>query len=524
LLPQKLQKKQKKQKKKHNSVIRITTWMNVLLIQKAHSCMLWAFFVLLLGVYQTCLGQDFVFSPLMEQAYLDVQKMKLQQGQVYLAQEKKDNGVKLYLENYAEMVHLLVTENAHVYDNFIDKAEQRLNLLNDMEDISPYQRFLQAEIRLHRAFVKLKFGHDISGSWDIIKAYRLLEKNQKIYPNFLPNYKSLGLLHVLIGSTPEGFKWVTNVLGLNGNIEQGIKEIGRVIRQDDIFATETQLVYFLVQSYILGMTDTDVQNLKRFVQNHPDNQMLYLFGASILVKNNRSDEALYFIQNRPLGNVYQFVASFEYLRAEILLQQGKYKLAADGYRQFLRVWQGHNFVKDSYYKLFLCDWLNQDTFLDNSPLIMVLQKGERITEQDKVAQQFAEDWQGGIRPHKAIMQARLAFDGGFYQQAALVLKQIKNVTQLSPNDQAAYFYRMGRVEQKLDNIAMAIASFNKTIALNEGKSWSFGASASLQLGYIYVAQKQKTLAEKYFKKALSYPKHEYKNSIDNKAKAALSRL
>jgi uncharacterized protein HemY len=46
----------------------------------------------------------------------------------------------------------------------------------------------------------------------------------------------------------------------------------------------------------------------------------------------------------------------------------------------------------------------------------------------------------------------------------------------------------------------------------------------LQLGYLLVEQKQVKEAKKYFEKALSYKKHEYKNSIDSKAKSALAQL
>ncbi|QNP51487.1 hypothetical protein H9L05_15900 [Hymenobacter qilianensis] len=46
----------------------------------------------------------------------------------------------------------------------------------------------------------------------------------------------------------------------------------------------------------------------------------------------------------------------------------------------------------------------------------------------------------------------------------------------------------------------------------------------MQLGYLHQSAGQMELARKYFRQALQYPKHEYKNSTDMKAKVALAEL
>jgi hypothetical protein len=54
--------------------------------------------------------------------------------------------------------------------------------------------------------------------------------------------------------------------------------------------------------------------------------------------------------------------------------------------------------------------------------------------------------------------------------------------------------------------------------------WYFAANSALQLGYIAEAQKDKVMAKKYFEQALNFKRHEYKNSIDSKARSALEQL
>ena len=73
------------------------------------------------------------------------------------------------------------------------------------------------------------------------------------------------------------------------------------------------------------------------------------------------------------------------------------------------------------------------------------------------------------------------------------------------------------MEESIDN-------YLKTIEINGDAEYYFAPNAALQLGYIYQEKENYVNAEKYFRKALSYPSHEYKNSIDHKAKAALASL
>ncbi|MFC0184704.1 hypothetical protein ACFFJX_20175 [Pseudarcicella hirudinis] len=147
---------------------------------------------------------DFELTPQMQKAYSEILKMRIYSGRnLLLADKNQPNGFRAYLESYADMIELLASENPNDYDEFIDQQSDRLSFISSLDKSSPYNKLLQAEVRLHSAFVKLKFGHEIKGAGDIIKAYKLLEANAKQFPNFISNQKSLGLLHILIGSTPE---------------------------------------------------------------------------------------------------------------------------------------------------------------------------------------------------------------------------------------------------------------------------------------------------------------------------------
>jgi predicted negative regulator of RcsB-dependent stress response len=482
-------------------------------------------------------GQDFAWTPGLQQAYADISKLKIQAARQTLTHEtdapgadvnvQKINGLRIFLDDYADMMTLLITDDEAQYNAWAIRQDQRLDQLRRLNTQSPYYRLTQAEVRLHWAFVKLKFGREMSACWDIIKAYKLLAENQKRFPNFIPTYKSLGLLHVLIGSVPDNYGWVARLLGLRGNVQQGLAELDRA-RQDPSLRTEARLIDGLIRAYILKFSETDARQLAQLVAEQPDNALLPFFGATISLKNGQGEQALAYLTHRPTGPAYLPMPITENLLGDVFLQKGQYPTAAGHYTRFLAAYRGQNFLKDTHYKLFLCDWLAGNDAAAMLHLRRVVGAGRTVVEADKAAQKFADSFlkKGASANQKVLMRARLATDGGFADEALAQLKPLRESSFLTMAEKAEFNYRLGRIQQRRDQPDAAIPHFVRAIALCDGTTevLSFGATSALQLGYIYQQKKDRAAARTYFEKALSYPRHEYKNSIDNKARAALNGL
>ncbi|MCA0232035.1 MAG: tetratricopeptide repeat protein [Bacteroidetes bacterium] len=465
------------------------------------------------------------FSPNVQQAYREVFKLKINAAKVLLAKEKSPNALAMYVDNYADMVTLLVSDNKSLFDQLAPHQDERLSWLDDQPS-SPYQRFIQAEIRLHWAFIKLKFGKEMSASWDIIKAYRLLAENARLYPDFVPSFKSLGLLHVLIGSAPQSYQWVAKLLGLKGNIPQGLREVQRAIQEDKVFGLEAQLIQLLLHSYILTYGEKQNADLLQLVHRQPDNLLLHFFGATVSMKDGRGEQALNVLKQRPKGSAYFAFPFLEYLEGEILLQKGQHDEARKQFNAFLSQYKGQNFLKDTYLKLFLSHWLLNEDAQAKGYIEKVNKVGATYVESDKAALKFAENYTKGLinNQQKILMKARLAFDGGYLEEAAAALRNVNESSFENGRDRAEFRYRLGRIFQRQEHTEAAIPNYERAIVLSQAQSFYFGATSALQLGYIYQAKGQRVKAIQYFQQALNYPKHEYKNSVDNKARAALTLL
>ncbi len=478
--------------------------------------------LLLLLALPAC-AQDFVWTPGLQRAYVDLTKGKLQPARQALAAEaNRRNGIYLYVANYADMMALLASDDDRLLDQLAPNESARLDQLARLDEASPYHRLMLAEVRLHWAFVKLKFGKDLPASWGVIKAYKLLSANQKQFPDFLPTYKSLGTLRIMIGSVPDSYAWVARLLGLRGDVQQGLADLQRA-QQDPVFRTETRLTELLIRAYVLRFSDANEASLRQFVAESPDNLLVRFFAATTEMKNAHSEQALAWLSTRPTGPAYVNLPIIDNLLGDIQLQKGQYGPALGYYGQFLATYRGQNFVKDSHYKRFLCYWLSGDVAHARPEIPLVLSQGRTTVEADKAAQKAAETYRKTFpgTDQRLLMQARLASDGGYLDEALLVLKPYTESAFATVPERAEYQYRMGRICQKMNMLPAAIAAFDRAVVLSEPGQLSFGATSSLQLGYIYQQQQNPSRARQSFLKALSYKHHEYKNSVDNKAKAGL---
>ena len=69
----------------------------------------------------------------------------------------------------------------------------------------------------------------------------------------------------------------------------------------------------------------------------------------------------------------------------------------------------------------------------------------------------------------------------------------------------------------------AIKNYLTAIQLGEKSTEYYASRAALQVGNIYERQGNKILAITYYKKCMEMDDHDYKNSLDQKAKSGIAR-
>ena len=161
-----------------------------------------------------------------KQAYTNTIQLKFDNANGILEKERSlnpTNSLVYLIENYADYLKIQISEEKDEFDKLKSLKDDRLSIIEDDDSESPWKLFAEAEIHLQWAANRLKFGEYFTAAYEINKAYRLLNENDKKYPHFLPNKKSLGVLYSLIGSVPKQYNWILSIIGMEGNLDNGLK-------------------------------------------------------------------------------------------------------------------------------------------------------------------------------------------------------------------------------------------------------------------------------------------------------------
>jgi tetratricopeptide (TPR) repeat protein len=423
-----------------------------------------------------------------------------------------------YVASLAQTLELLITEDGEKFTEYERAFKSRLERKLTS---SPEEYFLQAEIHLQWAFVYLKFGHEFDAALNIRQAYQIVQDCKKDHPQYIAIKKTSGLLDIIIGSIPEKYEWVLGLLGMHGSVDYGFQELESVELADTHLGFEAELVHALIQGFVLQKTAVGVNEIGKILEKHPDNKLVLFLTASLAIKNSQSEEALTMLNKiTSIQNGLPIYYSY-YLMGEVYLHKGDYLNSITSYHWFIKHYKGQNYLKDAHFKIGICYLLNGNTNDTQVTFNLAKNIGKESTEADKYA---ARSVVSSEYPNIKLAKARYSTDGGYYSEAAKVLESIAPADIPTKRDQAEYYYRKARLSHKTNQLSAAKLFYKQVLDMHGDEEWYFAPNACLQLGYLAMDEQDFKTAREYFERALTYKDHEYKNSIDSKAKSALGHL
>ncbi len=468
----------------------------------------------------------FEFSPKTKDAYKKAISLRFKEASSLLEQvksEEPDNVMPYFVENYIDFLKIYIDEDYNEFQAWEKRKDARMEKLKNGDKSSPYYLLTQAEMRLQWAVVKAKFEEYAGAANQVRKAFDALDDNQKKFPDFVPNKKSLGILHSLVGATPPNYRWALKAVGMSGTIEQGRKEIEEVLEyakhNDFLFEEETIIMYSLLILH-LGNESEASWKIIRSPQLDPRTNPLICFAqASVAIHTGKADDAINILKNRPKGRQYHSFHYLDYLLGLCKLYKGDSD-AAFYLNKYVINFRGRNYIKECYQRLAWTELLKGSETGYFNYMEKAKTRGSDSIDGDAKALKAAENRE---KPNPILLKARLRFDGGYKKDANSILEQAGIASFSSKKDILEFHYRKGRILQSMKKNTAALEEFDTTIEKGRNESYYFACNAALQAGIIKEQQGDCSTALRYYDKALSMKPDEYKNSLHGKAKAGKDR-
>jgi tetratricopeptide (TPR) repeat protein len=468
-------------------------------------------------------------------AHQAIMRLQFEDARQLLDYEKSvhpKNQMPVLLDNYVAFLKAILSEDPKEIEEMEILGRKSIGIIEKSDKKDPFRRPALAQIHLLMAYLDSRSGNYLSPSLEIGRAYRLLNENSIQFPDFRAGDPQLGLMHILIGSIPAEYKWLPDIMQIEGSVKQGEAEIISSLENrtgDKILAMMATECMILLSMVAVQLTDNEATQMHvlqifkgpRFTEEASQSPLLVFAKVMLLMKLGKNDDAISILTNRPhIFGQYTFAALDYYLGTAKLN-----RLDPDANKVLLGFtanFKGKNLIKSAYERLAWYYLLHGDKKNYTFYMERINTRGGKNTEGDKKADQDALN---GTEPNVDLLSARLLFDGGYYQKSLEHLSCMNPFAAgISPHDRLEFYYRKARILHKMDRIDEALDYYIITIKQGSSSEYYFAANSALNAGDIYESRNQTEKAKSSYQKCLSLKYTEYKTGISMKARARLNIL
>jgi len=475
---------------------------------------------------------DFIWNERCREAYNSVNELNFTKAARLISEEKSTNPgnlVPVFIENQSDFFKTFISEETETLENLKKNTEVRIALIEKSPE-SKYKRLFIGEMHLQLAIGRLKFEEFLSAVNDVRRANKFLSENQKKYPGFTANLRGLGFIHAIAGTIPKNYQWVTNMLGITGTVQQGLGELETLLNASrkipELSYLENETVLML--TFLELTLDKKEQNNQKIrlrlasVKNLDRKPLLQFAKAVFHVSLAENDSVIQLLSTRKTDPSAYPLHYLDFM--EGTARMNKMDLSADKYfERYIRNYKGRSYVYAAWQRR---AWLKliQNDHKGYKQLMQQCTgdaKAEGLTDEDK---QALKDARSSELPNLILLKCRLYFDGGYYTQALSAIAGQPMSAFPTQEDKLELTYRLARIFDKTGNKEKAVYYYLETYNNGKATTFYFSANASLLLAKLYEDAGDKKQALNYYRKTLELRNHDYQNSIDQKAKAGISRL
>lgn len=483
---------------------------------------------LLLPARGACTDYTFDYTPGCAAAYKAYLALRISEGDAQIKRElfaRPYNLLPVYIADYGDFLTLLFNGDNNERRQRAAHEEERLSRLALGPGDSPWKRLAQAGIHLHWALIRIRYGDQLKAAFAFRRSYILLKENAERFPKFAPTAALLGAEEAIAGTIPDSYNWLMNIFGTRGDLSHGMARLSGFLQASpdaDAPVREEALIYDSYIRFYLGNARDAVWSTvsSDAAFDIRGNALRAFIRANIALSYRKADIAsstLHSAGNLPAIQAFP-VFDYEAGYAALLRLDGGCTTYLE---RFAARNSGQLFTKDALQKAALAWYLKGDFKKASSLRASILKNGSLNTDADRQAQRFAE---GQAWPNATLLTARLLIDGGFPGTALARLRSIPAGSLTEAADKIEYEFRTGRALEDSGDAAGALQAYRIVVEKGVERPEHFAARAALQMGGIYERKGLKAEAGKCYERCLSMRHHDMQSSIDQQAKAGLSRV
>ncbi|WP_430811723.1 MULTISPECIES: hypothetical protein [unclassified Carboxylicivirga] len=421
---------------------------------------------------------------------------------------KPDSIEEDYLHLYALFIAYQGSENHYLALEFtkaLDAFEQRYNE-------KPRYSLMHSTLLIQQSLLHWSLGAFTEGARNFYRAHRQFS-NIKQSPYPIQYNKLKGLFEVLFSRIPRQFRFWAGLLGMKGDNDKGFTLLSNNTKACRKLKGEYLEARVLLNYCQLKFGEPDTSFIQEQIRqtDAAESPLLTFVLASLTFSHRMGDEGLSLLDSCP-ATAFEYFPLLHYARGRLLLN-AQNKDGIHDLKRFAQLYTGQSFQTDALLRRARWHHLNEQATMRDSLITRIKKATQLPTSNDKQAKREAESL--AQTPPK-LLQARLLYDGGYYQQAQTRLTQ-NNSNALTNYYRAEHYYRSAQIEQQLSHFATALSHYDRVIALTGDDTRYIGPYSALEAAKIHLHIYHNTTAcLHYLQQAEALNTGAYKKSIAQK--------
>lgn len=456
-------------------------------------------------------------------------ELRLRRAHTILQEElvlDPNNSAVHYLLHFNAFVKAFVTEEQSDYAAYRQVQDAALLHYDKLSDTIAFKKLAQSDAYFFSATLKAKFEEFYGAARDVNRANSLINENHELFPDFLPNNKTRGIIKVYLSTVPDNYAWVVRMLGISGNMKEGLGLLENLAHttQDTgcmrFFAKEAAYLYSFSLMHVAKQPAKAWSETLRCTNDYTTNLMSTYFRSTMATKLNKNETAIGILERRPTGEEYEQFYFLDYLLGVAKLNKLDVTSILD-LHQFYTHYKGRNYIKSCLQKMSWYYVVTGNRGKAEEYKVLINKRGYALNEEDKQAVMYADK----VLPHSELLKTRLLYDGGYTKEASAVIAKVSPKQLASRQLKAEYCYRKGRILEKEGKMDAALKLYEACTLYGIDSNEYYAAYASIYLGDYYLKQGYKTEAKKFYERALTFKSNrEYVSSAEQRAKAGLQKV
>lgn len=435
-----------------------------------------------------------------------------------------------YYEFSISVYQFLATQDNQYFRRMRSIWKYEEGSIEKLPDSDPQKRLLLAEIHCKRAAVEFLKGNYFTAVQYARSGRNYAIEQAKLFPQDLAINKVLGVFNAMFGAVPSRYLWLTEMLGYEGDVQQGLKQLrlasqskkGFMIIEADLFAS-------YIEKIMLNQSQAALERLISTRKIKGKSAVVDYFCALAYMQNKQTEQALGLLQNQLASTDIERLKMpyWDYQLGKAYYYRGNYAQAYPYFKRFLETYKGKLFRTDACFRLGMAYTLNGDDAQGKRYFSLINSGDDSGFDQDEYAAHLAKRFERST-PSPALQdlfRARNYYDGGYFSKAeALLLALEQKGPSLSAEERTELRYRLGRLYHAQNQLAKAQTYYEASAQESvEEQKW-LQAYAQYYIGEIAFSKALFPQARGHYEAALAYDDYWYQSGLENRCKSRLSEM